>query len=465
MIPLGGGARPKDSSLVQGWWCPVPPVWRVPRFDAGALTAQALAEVAAELVARPAQTDVVDVVVERFVVVANAVARDDVDGARSALAGLPAHSWTSGVAAAAWWAHEPASGTQDTRRRPAPVRGAGPLWEREAAVFARLGQVPCVLSQPTWVDLRIDPADLAGRLEAYACAGVAASSGDLALALTRLDTTYADDDVRRQLLCLGPVPVVGPAGRAEEVTAGPVVLQYLATPFHLGASHTPPAGRPEVCFVRGVLDAARQHVDGANPDDPRPSFAVVPWCEATLKVWAREHDAAQGVRLRQVARSAAPLPPGAATAMLTVQRAVHPTAAPDVARAITEAWCRGLLRPGVPDAAGLDGVRSGAVARVLRDLAAEGMLAVVWPVLDAMVAHAAATTPLPAGTVDVADTIAALLGEVVHAVATGLADPAVLDLPGTRALAARTGTSRAVSTARAVVAQLAASTGVPGKKP
>jgi len=443
------------ADSVQGWWRPVPPVWRVPRFDPGPLTPQALAEAAAELVARPAQTDAVDVVVERFLVVANAVARDDLEGARSALQGLPTQSWASGVALAAWWV----SSKDDQSHEPVPTRSSwvgDPLWERETAVFDRLGQVPCLLSEPTWLDLRIDPADLLGRLDTYARAGVAASTADLALALTRLDTTYGDDDVRRGLLCLGSVPVVDTHGRVEQVTAGPVVLQYLATPFHLGAWDVPAAERPEVRFVRGVVDAARRHIDDHNwVGDTKPSFAVVPWCEAALKICAYELDSAQGVRLRQIARCVAPLPPAAATDMLTVQRAVHPEAASEVTQAVSEAWDRGLLRPGVPDARHLAGAPSDAVARVLGALARDGMLAVVWPLLDDLLAQAASAPQLPAGTVDVAETVATLLPEVVHAVGAGLAEPAALDLPGTRALTARPGTSRAVTVARQVVADLA----------
>ena len=62
------------------------------------------------------------------------------------------------------------------------------------------------------------------------------------------------------------------------------------------------------------------------------------------------------------------------------------------------------------------------------------------------------------GAVEVVETIAALLPEVVHAVAEGMADPAVLSLPGTRAVAARPGSSKAVATVRQIVAGLPAPT-------
>ena len=516
------GLTPEEpaAAAVQGWWQPVPPVWQVPRFDHGPLTPEALTETAAELLARSAECDVVDVVVERFLVVAVAVARDDLQVARSALRGLPRQSGAAGVAPAAWWAgvaHEPArpaatgTGTpvspidaadrRDPRRwdavdggfdrlttskddglREADLEEAGswwhqwlrqrasdsPLWARDVAVIDRLGQVPCVLSEPSWVDLRIDPADLVARLRAYADAGVAVGADDLTLALTRLDVALADDAVHAALDALAPVPVLVRPGQPE-VSAGAVVRQYLADrragpdPWPDARPATGGTTQPDSPVVRFLGDAAARVRRSLARRDV-PWFAVFPtWQDASpggplgarrLVDLPDRFDSAAGVLLRQVVRRAVPLPPDAVASLMVAQRSVHPRAAADVARAAAEAWERGLLRPGVADVRRLEGVPRGAVALALGDLAREGMLAVVWPVLDDLLVEASSARRLPAGTADVAQAVADLLPEVLAAVACGAAEPSALDLPGARALAAWGGSSASVRAARGVVAQL-----------
>ncbi|MCL2849302.1 MAG: hypothetical protein FWE61_04570, partial [Micrococcales bacterium] len=63
-------AAPDD--VVQGWWRPVPPVWQVPRFDRGEVSLDAFTALNAELFGR---VPVVDLTTERFLAVANELAR------------------------------------------------------------------------------------------------------------------------------------------------------------------------------------------------------------------------------------------------------------------------------------------------------------------------------------------------------------------------------------------------------
>jgi hypothetical protein len=166
-----------------------------------------------------------------------------------------------------------------------------------------------------------------------------------------------------------------------------------------------------------------------------------------------------GLQLRQCARRSAPLAPAEVVTFLVGRRRLPPATAAAAGLAVTEAWARGLLRPGQPGRRYLDRDAPpealASTARALGEAAHEGLLAVVWQVLDDLADLAASGVRLAAGAVDVVETVAALLPEVRYAVANGLADPAVLSVPGTRAVAARTGSSRAVTLAREIVARLA----------
>lgn len=126
--------------------------------------------------------------------------------------------------------------------------------------------------------------------------------------------------------------------------------------------------------------------------------------------------------------------------------------------AVIEAWERGLLRPGIPDARYLDWERTphslAAFARVALELAEDGLASVVWPVLDDLITASLAQQRMLPGTADVAEALADLAPEAVAAVAAGLAGRDVLAVPGLRALAERPGSSRAIAAARAAVAML-----------
>ncbi len=446
-------AATASTAHVEGLWRPVPPVWTVPRFDHGEETPEALTQAAAELSGRR-DSNLVDIAVERFLALANAVARRDPQMARTALAGVR-DTWDTGLAPVASWVRgqvEPGLGN----RAAVPDDRCEPLRARGFSVFRRLGQVPCLLSEPSTVDLRIAPADVLSRLRAYQDAGASVAEADLFLALTRLDVSEADDSLRAGLEQL-PVPVVLWSGQPMTLTAGPAVSQYLADPVVEPAAGEVWRGRASVPASLHGFPARLDH-EGDLTD-----LALFPtWGGAVMDIDDYRFNRDLGLQVRRLALRAAPLPPTVVLGLVSARSDPHPAAAADVALAVTEAWDRGLLRPGPPGARHLDLAaaprRLAADVRSLGEAAREGLLAVVWQILDDLAGATASGQRLATGAADVVETVATLLPEVVQAVADGAADPAVLDLPGTRAVAARSGTSTAVTTAREIVAGLPAPT-------
>ncbi|AEI12795.1 DUF7824 domain-containing protein [Cellulomonas gilvus] len=457
----GPDSAPDDEA--RGLWRPTPPLWTVPRLELGPVTAEALTASAAALTGRP--EGVVDVEVERFLALANAVARDDVAAARTALGGVR-HGWVGGLRCVPEWVAGEPNRLLDRPANPAYTDARATVWgpaeAREAAVMQRLGEAPVLLSTPTWVDLRIDPADLVDRLREYRAAGATVSEGDLYLALTRSDPTLATPEVLEALVGL-TVPVVLQSGSTAPVTAGPAVRDYLLDPLvepPLEVTESWRQWSPAARAVPASLGWLPARIDAESRFD-FPGLDEVPtWGDAAATHLGHSESAEIGLLLRQAVRRATPLPPGLAVNLIGAQRVFHHAAAPDGTAAVHEAWERGLLRPGVPDVRLLDWRETpsnlAALARACDELAAEGLLSVVWPVLDGVLTASLRAPRMLAGTAEVVEAMQRLLPEVRAAVAGDLAGPAALALPGARALAERAGSSRAVTAARALVAQLPA---------
>ncbi|SFK14527.1 DUF6493 family protein [Cellulomonas sp. KH9] len=477
--------EPDGGPVVVARWLPTPPLWDVPRFDVGPVTPDALTAAAAALTGRPA--DVVDVHVEQLLALATAVAYTDPAAARTALAGVRP-SEVAGLRCVPDWLAGTPSRLRDTPGHPAtshrswplPALVRAPVDAREAAVVGRWGEIPVMLSMPTWVDLRIDPADLVVRLQAYADAGVAVSEGDLHLALTRTDVSLATADVRSALERLA-VPVLQPdqpapdrgllarlrstwqghSDGAARLTAGPVAARYLTDPVLEPALRRSADGRrwePGAIVVPASLAGLPARLTALPAFAPLGAETLPTWGDAA-GTWIRSSETADaGLRLRQAVRRGTPLPPGLAANVVGAQRGFHPVAAPDGTTAVLEAWERGLLRPGAADVRLLDWSLTptalASFARACVELAADGLLAVVWPLLDDVLAASLTRSRLPAGTSEVAEAVQSLLPAVRAAVVEGTAPASALELPGTRALARRGGTSRAVVAACAVTAEL-----------
>lgn len=450
-----GAAVPVDADpahlAVRGLWRPTPDVWQVPRFEPLEPTPDTLTDAAAVLVGRA--DGIADVETEHFVVLAAAVAHRDLDAARTALRGVR-QRWGPGLAPVQDWVRgRLAADAGDTFRLDL-------VQERDLQVFLRLGELPVLLSEPSWVDLRIDPRDLADRLRRHADAGVAVAEGDLHLAVVRTDLQLLDDDVRAQIAACR-VPVLGRRGRPTDRTAGELVAGYLEDPVlepevrvrsgddhHSLTAVRPPTGMVGLSWRVSVSDDWGGVLQSAFPT----------WYEASMNGMGHSTSDDMGARLRQAARRAVPLGPAAAVNLLGAQRSFHPAAAADGSLAVVEAWERGLLRPGVADIRRLDGRTTptavAAFAEALLGVAEQGLLSIVWPVLDDLLVVSTTGQRLLAGTAEVADVMRRLVPEVLAAVDAGLAPRDALAVPGLRALAARPGGSRAVRLARAAVVEI-----------
>ncbi|MDR3107936.1 MAG: hypothetical protein LBU05_07080, partial [Bifidobacteriaceae bacterium] len=456
---LAAASAPADQPPpIQDLWQATPPVWQVPRFDHGEATPEALTRLAAELTGH--HSGVVDITVERFLAVANAAARRDAADAKTALRGLKGDGNSVLYPMADWVADRPSSWFADDPERAYEPRFYGPLMARSFAVCQHLGQLPRLLSEPSYDDLSIDAADLADRLEIYAAAGAPAVEADLFLALTRINPTTVRAAVTARLDRLA-VPIVLQSGELMPVTAGPAAVAYLADPVVEPKLKVRQSRFWETKRLKAPASLSRFPDRFGGYYDLTELFAMFPhWGDAALQkvAWSEEVNREQGLILRQVARRAGPLPPGAAINFLAAQRSMHPDAAEDSALAVSEAWERGLLRPGQADVQFLDWTTTpshlAALATALTEITQTGPLAVVWPVLDDLVAASLRLPRLAAGTAEIVEAVAALLPEAQAALTRGLAPPGTLDLIAVRALAARPGSSRAVTVARQIAAHL-----------
>ena len=490
---VGAGAEPAGAApgTVRGRWEPTPPLWEVPRFSLGLddggrgvresqgaapapgdLTALSAADTdalvgavtaaAAELSVRP-EGGAVDPVAERFLALANELARRDPDLARTTLRGVRQH-WVPGLRCIAQWvAGESLTALDRPARDDFP--GAtptifGPAHARDAAVTQRLGEVPVLLSTPTWDDMRLSAGAFTARLRSYDAEGVAASEADLFLALLRVDAAAVTPEQRDALLQID-VTIVGQDGAELPVRAGAVAAEYLAQPLT----------EPQV-----ELDTQRHWWGPTHLEQP-PALAAFP-VRLKADIYGSDigvgvlptggdwtalaagdlNNAEVGLVLRQLVRRREPLTPGQAINLVGAQRGPHERAVLDATLALREGWDRGLLVPGVADVRKLGWsetpTKLAAFATASLDLADEGMLAVAWPLLDDLVALSVAAPRRLAGTAELVEAIGELLPAVIAAVDAGAAPAGALQVSGVRALAAAGGSSRAVQLARAVVAGL-----------
>ncbi|WP_201614564.1 hypothetical protein [Gulosibacter hominis] len=431
-----------EEPEVTGLWQPTPELWSVPRFELGEVTPEALTEALRVLTSRGV-VDVVDLDEERFLALAVTLANHSMDDTRRALSGISSVPWAQVVRN--WLAGEPAQPHRQARSS---------LWGmRVESTFDHLGQIPCLLSQPSRVDLSVEFDDLVASLEKYAATGVPVLQADLVMALARLDVTRADANAG-----LPEVPVKLVDGRLLLRSAPQVIRSYLKRPFiDMEAPFTVSDRNDGLVWPKSLVGLDRNmsvnNWIGAY-------FGVFPnWGDALNIHFDRQHFPDEtSAMARQLARSAKPLERGAAVNLLAVQRHGRPEHATESALALQEAWERGLLVPGVADIDYLDwDAQLSSIASFvesLRDAADRGMLSVVWPVLDDVLVASLKAPRMLAGTAEAAQAMQDYVGEVLAAVTSGVAPASALEVPGVRALAARSGSSKAVDAAKAVVKQL-----------
>ncbi|MEJ7647689.1 MAG: hypothetical protein WKF57_01380 [Nakamurella sp.] len=462
-----GTVEPAPVPDVQATWRPTPPVWSVPRFETGPATPDTLTEPVRIVVAAAPNTMAWTAESERVLALIVGCAAQDVAATRTALRGVP-DTLAPGLRRVAAWVRGESIDEDWSDRM---LSGA-----RESAVMDCLGELPCLLSEPSWDDLRIDAADLAQRLGRYASAGVDACEADLLLALARLDFRTITPELRA-VLEDSPVGVrlrdgtrrTGRGkwwkrlGGAAPGAAGQLARLWLQEPIpepvlinHGGTL----AWRP----VRPAIPPALQEHFSRFIDKLHypafPFWEFPTWSDAAMGCFGSEWqtDSGEGPLLRQLVRRGETLPPGASINLLGAQRNPHTLAAADTQQAVVDAFDRGLLRPGGADVRYLDWSDSprnlASFGTAMRELAEVGLLSVVWPVLDDLIALSAAASTVLSGTEVLADVVLALLPSVRAAVESGLIDSSVLALPGVRNLAARSGSGLAVRAAREIVAGL-----------
>ncbi|MFK4791693.1 hypothetical protein [Microbacterium sp. ZW T5_56] len=420
---------------VRGLWQPTPPLAPVPRFDAGPPTVENLTALTSTLLAGPGES--LDLPVERFLATANAVARDDIEAVRRALRSVP-QRWSPGLHPVHGWrtggtiiGSDELDASSSRRQYDTAPRACA------AAVFQRLGEIPTLLSTPTWDDYRIDPGDLADRLDRYAAEGIAVLEADVQLALPRVDRSLLNDRVRERLES-SAVPIVLQEGSTLPVTTGQVLTRWFATPFeHPGEDSD------------GFVNPIPPHPALVDFPDRRGTARTVPLTE--YPTWA---DGEPGWRqpepalLRGIPNGEIP-----ASALL----AFGDEGGLGLDAAIT-AWNNGVLLPGVARARQLSwqGGISAIASRVRAwaELADAGMLSIVWPLAAEVIDVSATGARIPPGVAEAIEFLEHMLPEAEAAIAAGLATPDALALPGVRTIAARTGSSNAVVAARRLAARL-----------
>ncbi len=450
---LEGEEVTEKNNQIQGFWQETPAIWEIPLFDLGEVSPEALTELAAKLVSRP--TLVHDVITEQFLAVANAVAYDNPEAARTSLGGLR-HGEELIENVRCWVKRETSRyGMDEGKKRIQPL-----LLARDYAVCLQLDELPCLLSTPSVVDLSIQFADLVERLALYDKTKTDVLEADLVLALSRLDLGTKTSEAVHTLNKLN-VSIRTQAGEKMSVSAEQVVLAYLEDPVKEPLLITDDSNYWDSTHII-MPNSLKNFPNRFTRWYYEKLLTIFPlWGDVAFREvrWNREVYHEQGLILRQVARRRAPLPPGASINILAAQRSMTPDAAEDSMRAVTEAWERGLLRPKVADVAYLDWSAASpsnlsAFATALEGIAKEGMLGVVWPILDEVIQASIQAPRLLAGTAEFAQLILDFLPEVQFAITQGIADHTALSLSGVRALAEHGGSSRAVGVAQRIVSQL-----------
>lgn len=443
----------EDASLITYAWEDAPRLWELPRFERGVASVEKLAEVAQKLVAqkRDKYLDVSDIHIERFLALANELARTDVKAAQRALKG--ATQIAGGLFAE--WAVRP------QRKRYTIITYSKEIFPaRLRQLLPRLGQLPCLLSEPSFVDLSITADGLVERLTWYHKAGASVLEADLQLALARLHPTSITASTAGQLAALD-VSVVLEDGTVFGRSATQIAREYLTDPVR-EPGHKLVAGEMVIkAFALPESLAGLPMRLQLNNWDKTDYYCVFPHFgnAAFLNLrWSPKKDPEDAAGIMQVARHGKPLPPAAVVNLFAVQRPTK-NASAEFSVALSNAWQRGLIRPGVADIAFLDwrsklgNLKS--LALVLDDAAHAGMLSVVWPILDDLIGACIQDTSLVAGTAEVAVVMETLAPSVAAAIRDGRAPAAAGLVPHVRQLAKRKGRNKAVKAAQNVVAIVA----------
>lgn len=451
---VGAHSAGSDSGGASGLWQTPPPLWELPRWRPPKPSFDTLSRALGAFVQQPDGDPTLEL--ESFLSAAVELAYTDVEAARRALQGCP-RSLLGG--APYDWVRKGA-----TEWNPYSSHEPSPHYVRPRALIRRMGSLPCVLSTPSYVDFTLSIEDLCERLDRYAKERVPVLASDLVVALMRLDirdTPVADVQASVHDC---DVPVLIEDGTRLERSAGQVVANYVADPL-VEPSYSRDASAWGGWHMEApVIPASLQGFPLTSMESRyfSPSVSEFPLWQVVTSytlTWSQEVDHELGLRALQVARQRQPLSPPMAMNLLACQR---PSKKADVtaacAQALHDAWSRGLLQPGVADVEFLDWHQPlshlAFFAAAMRECVHEGFLSVIWPVCDDLLSYGFSQPRMPAGTADIADVMAEFAPAVVTAIASGVASAKAAAVPGLRALAARSGSSKAVVAARNAVTVL-----------
>ncbi len=436
-IPTFGDttANPNDTL-----WQPTPKLWQAPRFTAGAVSPFSIREHLEQL---PRTPGVSDLNTEQFLSKIVTLANENLESAQTILA-----DYDSLFKNRAFLARQSVA------------------ISRELEALDQLGTMPCLLSEPSYVDLRITAADLVTRLERYRDAKAEVAPIDLYLALLRLDVTTIDIETITNQLAHLSVPIARRYGVKGFKNASEVVRDYLYDPF----AEPPlimfqiydkrlvpaPTHRPQSLFY--CYNPSHWWISQYGEIDP----GVYPMWEDSAWIsmrWGRVVDPIKmGLLAQQAAHRSRPFGPGLAMNMLAMQRPSVSGEFEGAWEAMILSWERGLLRPNIADPALLDWRfeidNYYNFCDTFVKIAHEGMLSVVWPLLDRMLTFSKQERKLVKASFEVSEAMAELAPEVTKAIAAGAAPPEVAIAPGLRWFAVHNGRGRVYRAAQAAIRRL-----------
>ena len=464
----------ESTKELQGLWRESPELWEVPRFSLGEGTAESLTDMVALLSQR--KECVEDLLFEQFLALANQIAYKNPEEAKISLAGIPNSDsgilWTLGR----WARGIETKPVEESRQRfwqgekeIVKIEFRELLTMRRELLFRTMGQMPCLLSTPSFEDLSISIEDFLERLSLYRAEKFSyVSEPDLQLALTRLDMeTFSKEDRSGYTDKLKEIDfkIQLPSGEflqdeeGKDVLLGELIAAYLQDPY----------GEP--VFFPG--ETPYWKVELKMPENLKALpyrlsyshnalFSIFPnWGDYSLTVVHRDFEVyhGQGIILRQLARRRKPLSKGALMNWIAVFGRLSDENAEDALKANREAWEKGLLLPGLADISYLDW--SGGELSNLANLAVamdfmanEGMLSLVWRAACDTVEQSLKMPRILAGTAEIVKFLRDYLDEVVLAVEKNLAPKEALEMKPIRILAGKSGSSKAVSYAKEILEKL-----------
>ena len=316
-------------------------------------------------------------------------------------------------------------------------------------MISNLSKIPCILSSPSMEDLSINLADLVSRLNEYKKLGISVLEADLLLALTRLDLSTTSEKLEQQLSEIN-ILVVLESGKKLKQKVSEIILGYLNDPFF------EPIIDMTIHLINAKVSASFSKIKLPNslsmfPERWRGSYSgiysVFPtFGDIALGDIFNNYEVCpeQGLIMRQIARRKEALPKGGVINFFASQRSLTPSAANDVMVSVMEAWERGLLRPNVADVLDMDWndkppSNLSAFARVIEPFIEDGLLSVIWRILDDLILVSLKQARIIAGTGDLAMLILKYLPEVKLAVSKNLVKETEFDLPGIYQLSIKKG--------------------------